>query len=67
MMSWRRLGASLNMPNDPRPPDHTKPLRDLYDAKCRALGRARAEVDYREAETARQRLVLIELGDTDVA
>ena len=56
--------ASLNMPNDP---DHTKPLRDIYDATCRALGRARAEVDDLEAETERQRLVLIELGDTDVA
>lgn len=47
--------------------DHTKPLRDMYDATCRALGRARAEVDDLEAETERQRLVLIELGDTAVA
>ena len=53
------------MPND-RTTDHTKPLRDMYDATCRALGRARAEVDDLEAETERQRPVLIELGDTDV-
>ena len=43
-----------------------KPLRDMYDRTCSALGRAREEVDRLEREVERQRQVLIELGDTEI-
>ena len=42
------------------------PLRDMYDATCRALEAARDEVDRLEDEVERQRKELLALGDTEI-